>query len=182
MRDMQAWKQKHLRPAAVAAVAAAGLLLCIGVTMWVRHGPGLDPNAIDSAQKPLTADEIQEQIQKEADEGAFRFKMNTAPNVTTRKDPQNGKGGEIQVAYWYITNSIDNASDMTVVITETDGTELYKSRQLKPGEQELSGPLEKKLEPGQYEATAVASAIDPESGDTVGSVTTEITLNVQAEN
>lgn len=168
-------KYKRLIPAATAVIAAA-LLLWLGMTLWGRHRPEFDSDAIDSAKKPLTMEEIQDQIQKEADESGFRFKINTEPRVRTQS---NDSTGNVQIADWSITNSIDNICDMSVVITGMDGTEIYRSRQLKPGEQELTGALLTELAPGSHKAEAAAKVLDPETGEVVGNVTAEMTLHVQ---
>ena len=71
---------------------------------------------------------------------------------------------------------------MEVVITSTqDGSQLYRSARLKPGEREMSGPLETTLEPGTYGAVATATAINPETGETVGTVSADLTLTVEAK-
>ena len=77
---------------------------------------------------------------------------------------------------------MENLWDMEVVITSAqDGSELYRSARLKPGERELSGPLKTTLEPGSYTAVASATAIDPESGETTGTVSADLTLTVEAK-
>lgn len=63
-------------------------------------------------------------------------------------------------ADWSIVNSIENSCNMQVTITGEDGTVLYESRTLEPGEQELTGELKTELEPGSYTAEAEARAID----------------------
>ena len=168
-------RKKRIRTAA-GLLIFAGVILVIGFLFWGRHGLWKDdPNA--TTQKPLTKAEQQAQLQKAADESRFRFKMNTAPTVTWSADSE-----EVQEADWYIVNSVENPWDMEVVITSTqDGSQLYRSARLKPGERELSGPLEITLEPGSYTAVATATAIDPESGETAGTVSADLTLTVEAK-
>ena len=172
------------------------VLLCMGVLIWGRHGPKhlLDPNAVDNANKPLTEAELLRELQNAADESAFRFKVNSlvtvAPAGAASADqstsiPSNEaegvQPGSGQIGDWNIINSIQNSCDMEVSITGKDGTALYESRLLHPGEQELTGALKTHLEPGTYEAEAVAKAIDPENGEVLGNVTAEITVTVQNE-
>lgn len=171
-------KRKRRKRVLTAAglLAAAGIILAGGFLFWGRHGPGEwkdDPNA--TTQKPLTRAEQQAQLQKAADESRFRFKMNTAPTVTW-------SGESVQEADWYIVNSMENPWDMEVVITSAqDGSDLYRSARLKPGEREMTGQLETTLEPGTYAAVATATAINPETGETAGTVSADLTLTVRAK-
>ena len=163
--------------AAAGLLIFAGVILAIGFLFWGRHGPWQDdPNA--TTQKPLTRAEQQAQLQKAADESRFRFKMNTAPTVTWSAD----SGGDIQEVDWHIVNSMENPWDMEVVVTSVqDGSELYRSARLKPGEREMSGQLETILEPGTYKAVATATAINPETGETAGTISADLTLTVTSE-
>ena len=162
-------------PAVLAALAAA-VLLCMGIFLWRRHGPStpFDPNATNNFQKPLSEGEMLRELQKAADESAFRFKMDSEVTVVEAPD-----SGSHQTANWNIINSIENTCNMQVTVTGEDGTVLFESRTLQPGEQELSGALQTELAPGTYNAEALAKAIDPETGEVLGNVTAEITLNVQ---
>ena len=194
-------KRKKRMQIATGLLIFAGFILIIGFLFWGRHGPWKDdPNA--TTQKPVTKVEQQAALQKAADESRFRFKMNTAPTATWAEDSDGtgsagsatladsteesadsaGENGAVQVADWYIVNSMENPWDMEVVITSTqDGSELYRSARLKPGEREMSGPLETTLEPGTYAAVATATAIAPETGETAGTVSADLTLTVEAK-
>ncbi len=201
-------KRKKRLQIATGLLIFAGAILVIGFLFWGRHGPWKDdPNA--TTQKPVTKVEQQAALQKATDESRFRFKMNTAPTVTWAEGSDGtafatgetsadgteesadaseesaditGSNGSVQVADWYIVNSMENPWDMEVVITSTqDGSQLYRSARLKPGEREMSGPLETTLEPGTYGAVATATAINPETGETVGTVSADLTLTVEAK-
>lgn len=180
---------------AVLAVLAAAVLLCMGIFLWGRHGPftPFDPNATDNLQKPLSEGDMLRELQKAADESAFRFKIDSEVTVVQGVTSGNGEevspmpsseaeapnSGSHQTANWNIINSIENTCNMQVTVTGEDGTVLFESRTLQPGEQELSGTLQTELAPGTYNAEALARALDPETGDVLGNVTAEITLNVQ---
>lgn len=186
---------KRRRRRAVLAALIVILLLILGVFLWGRHGPltPYDPNAVDTPQKPLSEGDMLRELQKAADESAFRFRINS--EVTVVQGVTTGSGeeaspipsseaeapysGSHQSADWNIINSIENTCNMQVTITGEDKTVLYESRTLRPGEQELSGTLQTELAPGTYNAEALAKAIDPETGDVLGNVTAEITLLVQ---
>ena len=157
------------------------VLLGIGMWIWGRHGPAIpfDSNAVDSSWKPLTEGEMMRELQKQADASLFRFKMNTEVTVTADDaGPSSRSAGSGQKADWDLVNSIENSCNMEVSITGKDGTALYESRLLQPGEQELTGALKTHLEPGTYEAVAVAKAIDPKSGEVLGNVTAELKVTV----
>ena len=68
----------------VILAACAVLLLGVGIWVWGRHSPSnpFDSNAVDSSQRPLTEDEMLKELQKQADESSFRFRMNTDVTVT----------------------------------------------------------------------------------------------------
>ena len=187
---------RRRRIRALLAVLAAIVLLCLGGLIWGRHGPQTpyDPNAVDTPQKPLSEEDMLRELQKAADESAFRFKINS--EVTVVQGGQVGDGeknspipssetetgwslASQQTADWNIINSIENNCNMEVSVTGKDGTLLFESRTLRPGEQELTGTLLTELAPGSHEAEATAKAIDPETGEVVGTVTAEIILQVQ---
>ena len=77
-----------------------------------------------------------------------------------------------------IINSPENTFYMLVVITDGSGKELYRSRELRPGGQEMTGELKEVLETGKHPATATAYAIDPGTGTTVGSVETGLIITI----
>lgn len=201
MEQRRTLKQKkhsqtgNKRVSAVLAVLAAAVLLCMGIFLWGRHGPftPFDPNAKDNLQKPLSEGDMLRELQKAADESAFRFKIDSEVTIVQGVTSGNGEevspmpsseaeapnSGSHQTANWNIINSIENTCNMQVTVTGEDGTVLFESRTLQPGEQELSGALQTELAPGTYNAEALAKAIDPETGEVLGNVTAEITLNVQ---
>ena len=74
------------------------------------------------------------ELQKAADESAFRFKIDSEVTVVEEPDPSPGRAGAVRC----LTNRT-----------------------------------------GSYHAEALAKAIDPDTGEVVGNVTAEITLNVQ---
>ncbi len=184
---------KQKKVLAILVVMTAAVLLCMGIFLWGRHGPltPYDPNAVDTPQKPLSEGDMLRELQKAADESAFRFRINSEVTIVQGVTSGNEEGalsipeaeapnsGSHQYADWNIINSIENTCNMQVTITGEDKTVLYESCTLRPGEQELSGALQTELAPGTYNAEALAKAIDPETGEVVGTVTAEIILQVQ---
>lgn len=194
---------------ALAAILAAALLLIAGAGALMGHKKRLqtDANAVDSAMKPLTQEELRVKVQQAADTSGFWFRMNAEPTAkrsgsreteeTLAQIPavegetleaQVSPGTEAavveatgpQTADWNISNSIENNFNMEVVVTLEDGSEIYRSSTLTPGQQELTGALSQELSPGTYKALATAYALDRVSGDAVGTVSSEVTIHVES--
>ena len=160
---------------AIAAVFAAALLLAGGMMMAGGRKRFLtDANAVDSAQKPLTKAEMQIRVQQAADASAFRFRINSQPTVK-----QTEMSGQ-QSVNWNLSNSIENKFNMEVVVVLEDGTEIYRSGTLTPGQQSLTGTLTQNLSPGIYQAVATAYALDKNTGETIGAVSTDLTISVES--
>lgn len=170
-------KHRKIGKKLILSVIVIAVFLCIGFLIWVWHGAKnpFDSNAVHN--KTLTEAEILGELQKAADESAFRFKINSLVSVV----PKSAQSESDQIGDWNIINSIQNSCDMEVTITGKDGAVFYESRRLHPGEQELTGTLKEHLEPGTYEAEALAKAIDPETGEVLGNVTTDVSLNVEMQ-
>lgn len=152
-------------------VAVIALIIVLLAAMGVKNI--FDRNAKKGSNDALTKEEIRAQLQDETDKSGFRIQINTAPTVE-------GKGADAQQsADWCITNSVENTYNMKVIITMEDGTEIYQSKELVPGDQELTGELEKTLEPGTYKLLATATAVDPENGDTLGEASADLNLTVK---
>lgn len=210
----------------LAVILAAALLLIAGAGALMGHKKRLqtDANAVDSAMKPLTQEELRVKVQQAADTSGFWFRMNAEPTAkrsgsreveeTLAQAPAaegetseaqvpaaEGETSEAQVlpeteaavveatgpqttgpqtADWNISNSIENKFNMEVVVTLEDGSEIYRSSTLAPGQQELTGALSQELSPGTYKAVATAYALDRASGDAVGTVSSEVTIHVES--
>lgn len=160
----------------VIVVAVIALLIVLFMILGVKNI--FDRNAKKGSNDALTKEEIRAQLQDEADKSGFRIQINTAPTV--QNSAEQGEDAQ-QTADWCIMNSVENTYNMKVVITMEDGTDIYQSKELVPGDQELIGALKKNLEPGTYALLATATAIDPESGDTVGTASTDLTLTVESQ-
>lgn len=164
---------KALLAGTAAALATGGILLVQGFQKGSPPGISsqFDAGAVPSTEKPLTVKELSEVLQEQAQASSFRFKMNTSPVFADSR----GEGD------WCIINSIENRHHMVVLVSDPEGRALYQSRELRPGEQEMTGYLKETLEQGEYRAVATAFAIDPESGEVAGSVETDIILTVEGE-
>lgn len=170
MRFNEKWNTKKAM-----IVVIIALLIVLFIILGVKNI--FDQNARKGSMDALSKEEIRAQLQDEADKSGFRIQINTAPTVQMST---NQEGGAQQTADWCIMNSVENTYNMKVVITMEDGTEIYQSNELVPGDQELIGTLKKNLEPGTYALLATATAVDPESGDMAGEASTDLTLTVEA--
>ena len=152
----------------VLAVAAAAAAAVAAISMSGRLQE--DRNAKKLSEEVRSREELRAELQRQADGSNFRVKLNTAPVS------EDGKTADLCVV-----NSVSNHYDMQVVITTEDGTEVYKSDLLAPGDEELMAKLSNQFQKGTYPATAVAYALDRESGERLGEVTVDITLTVSGE-
>lgn len=126
-----------------------------------------DDQAEAMAEEALSKETLRQELQDQANGSYFRVVMNTAP---VSEDGQS--------ADWCIRNAETNSYDMQVVVTLEDGTKIYQSEILAPGEESLTGELEQTLEAGSYPATGVAHALNRETGEIIGEVTVDLTLTV----
>lgn len=155
-------------------VAAGGLLVLalLGFAFLRVKQPAvyeLDTNAAtmeDGGTQSI--EKLQAQLQSQADASSFRLQINGRPRVT-------GDQAELLLG-----NPVENKLSLSVsIILNEDGETLYKSGSLVPGAQVLTAALKRTLPPGEYAATAVCTASDPETGGAVGSpVMIDLLLNV----
>ena len=168
--------RQKMAGATMALLITALFAAALSLVLWKRTAAGsyasmgMDTNARPAGEKEMPPDpeEILEQIRKEAEETSFRFKINSEPNFTSPEAE-----GDL-----CIIDSPENTFYMRVVVTDGSGRELYRSRELKPGGQEMTGELKEVLETGKHPATATAYAIDPGTGTTVGSVETGLIITI----
>lgn len=171
-RQQKKKKQRLCMTAGIAAVLLVGVVTVILVAVPLLERTPADENAREMTEKTaageaLTREDLQADLQRQADESSFRVQLNTAP---VSKDGQ--------TADWCIMNNPSNGYDMQVVISTADGSELYSSEVLAPGGEVLVGSIEGGLPDGSYPAAAVAYAIDRETGQKAGEVTVDITVTV----
>lgn len=175
-RQQKKKKQRLCMTAGIAAVLLVGVVTVILVAVPLLERTPVDENADENAREmteetaageALTREDLQADLQRQADESSFRVQLNTAP---VSKDGQ--------TADWCIMNNPSNSYDMQVVISTADGSELYSSEVLAPGGEVLVGSIEGGLPDGSYPAAAVAYAIDRETGQKAGEVTVDITVTV----
>lgn len=146
-------------------------LLLAGVVAVVvavtRRKPAYDRNATVKSDS-FDEEKKRAELQDAANSSNFRVMINTAP--VTDAD------GNID---WCIMNSVENSYNMQVVITTTDGTQLYESNVLVPGGEVLTDKPVQNMPAGTYPALAVVYALDRTTGDILGQVEVDIVLTVK---
>lgn len=148
-----------LKQTAAVGGALAVILLCL--VLWranqpegYRPDPNADPIAVHRKED---LGKLQNQLQSQADESGFRLQINAKPRVT-------GAQAELLLG-----NPVQNTLCLSVdLVLDEDGEVLYQSETLVPGAQVLTATLTKTLSPGEHPATAVCRAIDPATGNAVG--------------
>lgn len=98
----------------------------------------------------------------------FQYRLNRTPSVI--------KGS----ANWRIENPPENRQLMQVTIRLSDGTLLYETGLIKPYYYILSSRLEKKLEPGSYQAQAEITVVDNVSREPVSSAEEQLVITVES--
>ncbi len=152
--------------------SVTGIIILIGGILFINslsklpsNGSGLSGYVIGEGMQPgLTAEEIQEALNRQVEESTISFSINSMPVF-------NGKVGRIVFA-----NPPYNAHDIDLTIY-LDGEEIVKTGKIKPNqyidEIELLG---KALKKGEYKATGVITAYSQETGEIVGEANVEIDI------
>ncbi len=103
---------------------------------------------------PMSDEDLLAQMQMEADESYFSFKINSRPVFTDGNST--GTLG--------IENPTYNVYPMVVQITlDSTGEIIYDSGGLMPGQYIAEAKLARSLSQGEYEATATLYAYDPDT-------------------
>ena len=98
--------------------------------------------------------------------------------IQINSNPRAAKGEKFP---FFIGNPKENKEDVQVrIFLDATGEELYCSPVLHPGEREVYGEIERMLEQGDYEATAVFYILD-QDGQEIGSVEAAVTVTVEEE-
>lgn len=173
--DAQAEGKKRRRIAVViviliALIAAllAGLYMCTDAELPGRER---NVNAEYGQLDGKTDEEIQAELNRVVDESMFDISI--AHTITF---PDGDSEGELR-----IENVPGNRYLLECTLTE-DGTGdvLYESGILEPNHHITKGKLLKHLDAGNYKATALFRALDPETEEEVGAVNAQVTIMVEA--
>ncbi len=119
---------------------------------------------------PMSDEELLAQMQKEADESYFSFKINSRPVFT-----DGSSAGTLG-----IENPNYNVYPMVVQITlDSTGEIIYDSGGMMPGQHIAQAKLAKVLSKGEYEATATLYAYNPDTLICQGRSQAVLTLTIE---
>ena len=128
-----------------------------------------DTDAMAGRIQQMTQEEIQAELNRVVEEGMFNISIASAILF-------NGPDGEGEAR---IENIAANRYHMQVdIFLDDTGEKVYSSKLIKPGYSIKNIRLDKALDPGEYAATAVFSAITQEENQVFGTVAAQIRLYV----
>lgn len=177
-RRALAQKRARRRRRIIATVCSLLVLVAVGagVFLWLNPldsagGRFHNPNGELGQLEGKTPEEIQAELNRVVDEGMFNISIAevlTFPDGTSEGDVR-------------IENVPNNRylMDVTVTLDET-GEEVYESGILEPNHHITKGTLKVDLDKGIYPATALFTALDPETEEVVGQAAAEVTVMVEA--
>lgn len=172
-RPRRAWRVRIILFVILIAVALAAT----GYYVWDRHirkTAGYERYQFDTAAmagriQNLSEEEIQAELDRVIEDGMFNISIASAIVFETPKDEGQAR----------IENIAANKYHMQVdIVLDETGETVYSSRLIQPGYSIESITLNRELEPGEYRATAVFSAITQESLQLFGTAGAQITLYV----
>lgn len=127
-------------------------------------------SALEGQAPYKTQDEIQAELDRVVSEGMFNISIVSSIEFEDAQAP--GKA--------YIENVPANRYDMQVTITDDEsGAVLYESGVLKPNQYIEDIYLASALAPGTHAATALFTALDPDTLEEVGETAAQIALVVK---
>ncbi len=168
------------RAAALAGIAACMALLAIAAIVAL---PAISNAAYDeSAQSGKMDGASYDEIVANLDESARQSRLWISVASPMQADSKTGavhasdaQGQTITV----LDNRAENSVDLKYAFSLEDGTVIYESGLIKPGQSIASPALDAQLVPGAYDVTVTAQGYDVESHTAVGgTVAAQATLNV----
>lgn len=120
----------------------------------------------DGAEPGLTDDEIRALLQRQVDESTISFSVSSDPIFKGKK------------AFIVMANPRYNAYDIDYVIT-VDGKEIIRTAKISPNQYIEEVELKEALPKGTYNADALVTGYNRETGEKVGETIVEITINAQ---
>lgn len=169
-------KRKAITAAVAALIALALLALAIGAGYYVWT------DAYDqSASRLQVVDGSQEDIVSLLNERAEQSRLWISAAGIMRVDSATGSctAGTVEAPVSVLDNLEENNKDIAYTITLEDGTVIYESGLIEPGQSIESPVLTTIPNPGTYQVTATAQGYDREThAPTGGTVAAQITMTV----
>lgn len=125
--------------------------------------------AVGGRGEGKTEAELQAELQKVTDESMFRIKINERPSMNVETGATN----------IIVQNSVENTFNKKVKYYDLDGVLIYETRELYPGDDELSATFEGDWNKGEYQLVADVVAIDKELEEEFVVTTMDIILTVK---
>lgn len=117
-----------------------------------------------------TEEQIKEMLQRKADESTFSFEINSRPIFKDGKSE-----GNLRIA-----NPPYNKYGISVDIKlDSDGKTIFKSGKISPNHYIENAKLSKKLEAGEYDATATINAYDEKTGEFKGTSAAKLVIKIE---
>lgn len=153
----------------------AGVLVALGIGIFWYLGADSssslrDPRAVAGQLANKSAEEVQEELNRQVEEGMF------AISIASYIPFSDGKAqGELR-----IENVPGNHSLMGVKITcDETGETVYETELIEPGYCIQNDTLDAPLPKGTYACTAVFTAYDPQTEKPTGAAAAEITIVIE---
>lgn len=155
-------------------VVVVAALIVASLLVWRSCGVEKSPFAFDDLAKNgflegRSAEDIQNLVNKQVEEGMFNISINSV--ITFENGTAEGN--------MRIENIPNNRYYMVVrLVLDDTGQEVYESGGIKPGQFIENAPLKEPLSKGNYPATAVFTAVDPDTLKEIGRAQAQVTLSV----
>lgn len=170
--DQPKKSKKPLIVVLVCIIAAAVTLIVLNATGVIGQKGilfAVDDKAVTGDMSNLSYDDVQRQLQEAVDKSMFSFKINSRPVF------ENGSAeGDLMIG-----NPATNAYPMKVEITLDNGKKAYASEGIMPGQSIPRDSLDVTLAAGEYPATAMIYAYDPDTKELIGQTAADITIMVE---
>lgn len=166
-------KGKDKKKIVIMVVVVAALIVA-SLLVWRSCGVEKSPFAFDDLAKNgflegRSAEDIQNLVNKQVEEGMFNISINSV--ITFENGTAEGN--------MRIENIPNNRYYMVVrLVLDDTGQEVYESGGIKPGQFIENAPLKEPLSKGNYPATAVFTAVDPDTLKEIGRAQAQVTLSV----
>lgn len=154
----------------IVALAFGATLIFMKLTGVTFAGIQFDISAKDGGADIPTLEQVTQELQKQADESMFSLRINSEPVFKT---------GESEGSL-FIGNPSENILNMQVsIILDSNGETIYDTDVLKPGEAIDTDKLDKVLEKGGYDATAIFTALDAKTNVEIGQTTAQLKIIIE---